>query len=211
MSQLRHLVLVSTLAAFTPAACSDEPSVSADEFVNQYPQAYCAYLIRCCASSERSYGATSQCEAAVKGRVDDLLDFRAAAGAKASFNAGGAQACLDQLAGGCNATLAAGCMFDAVSPGQSEGQDCTYSAECPSFYCVQPQKHTKGSCGGSGTGCSGLDVSCSSGAFCDASRQCLAKKTDGETCSRPGECSSRICSPSFKQCGSAVQSMCDGT
>ncbi|MBW2457683.1 MAG: hypothetical protein JRI68_24475 [Deltaproteobacteria bacterium] len=210
MPHLRLHLALALIGALTLTGCSDEPTVTADEFITEYTQTYCKYLIRCCASSERSYGSTSQCEAAVKGQVNELLDFRVAAGARAAFNAGGAQACLDQIGGACNTSLAAGCMLDAVTPGQSEGQDCTYSAECQSFYCVQPKKHTKGSCGGSGTGCSGLDISCSSGAYCDSSRQCLVKKIDGDACSRPQECSSGICSPSFKQCGSTPQNLCDG-
>lgn len=202
------LALVAGLLATAPA-CSDEPSVTADEFIEQYPKTFCAYVQRCCASSERS-GSTGQCEARVKRQLsEDLLDFRTTAGVKVSFNGGAAQGCLDQLAGACDTTLAAGCMLDAVTPGQSEGQDCSYSAECQSFYCVQPQKHAKGSCGGSGTGCSDLDVSCSSGAYCSG-RQCLGKKADGDLCSRPGECISGICSAGFMQCGSTVKNLCDG-
>ena len=208
---LLALATAALIAGATIGACSDEVTITAEEFVTRYAQTYCAYVFRCCDSSERSYGSPIQCQSVTEDLAKQLLDFSGAGDARAAFAAGAAQACLDQLGGAdCSVSMLAGCMTSAVTPGSDQGGDCKYSADCKSFYCVQPQQHTPGSCGGSGSGCSGLDQSCTAGSYCDGSRQCLGKKSDGDACSAPNECSSGICSPSYKQCVTAPAPVCDG-
>jgi hypothetical protein len=204
--------LVVSLTLLVPAACSDEAELTPEDFIGQYATAYCGYLFSCCDTSERSYGSQSACQNAVKEQADLFLAFRGEEGAHATFQIEAAQQCLDRLDGAdCkDATLFNGCLADAAAAQQAEGDECTYPAECTSRYCNQPQKHTLGSCGSVGGGCNGLDLSCTSGTYCGSDGQCLGKKADGEACVRAGECTSGICSPTYKQCVAAKDPRCDG-
>lgn len=208
---LSLITVAVALIIVAATGCSDEDPITVEDFVKQYPSAFCGYVFKCCKASERSYGGENQCKVAAQELLDEAFDWRGVSGVKVTFNHVGAQSCLDKLNGAdCkDATLFEGCLFDAVTPGQAQSADCKYSAECTSFYCVQPQQHSLGSCGSSGAGCSGLDRSCAQG-YCGAGNQCLVKKKDGDQCNAPNECTSGICSPTYKQCVAAPKQHCAG-
>jgi len=207
---MRWLALTLTLAL----GCSGEEEISAEEFAASYPEAYCGYLMRCCDPGERSYGSKPICEQAIGEAVKELLAFRESATPFASFLAKSAKSCVDRLRNlSCtdDKTLADGCMFEAVSPQHKAGEECTYSSECDSSYCIQPQKNVKGTCGGSGgSQCSGDHRACSDGSFCKDGRSCLPKIEHAKPCSAGFECQSGICSSSAKICVARIEPWCDG-
>jgi hypothetical protein len=191
--------------------CSNEPS--ADDFVNEYPEAYCDYIFRCCDAVERSYGSKVTCQSAKTAEVDELLAFRDADGVHAGFLSDAAKSCLDDLkSADCSVATGARSCLDRVTAGkQQPGGECSYSAECISYYCVQPEKHAKGTCGAAAGGsCSGDDRACQGAAFCDTSLQCLPKKAPGLMCTRGAECMSGVCSPQSKSCSGVTDPFCDG-
>lgn len=208
---MRALALI--LAA-TFLGCSGSDELTADEFVAAYPAAYCGYLMRCCDPGERSYGSKPICEQAIAARVNELLAFRAAESQHASFLPGSAKACVDRLqSAGCgdDKKLADGCMFEVTRPLHKAGEDCTYSSECESFYCIQPQKHVKGSCGSvGGSACSGDDRACSEGSYCKDGVTCAPKLELAKPCSSGAECQSGVCSSSTKVCVARIEPWCDG-
>jgi hypothetical protein len=191
------------------ASCSDDSSISAENFAAEYAQAYCDYHFRCCGSAERSYGSKSQCVNQQQDRAESMLAFIAAgAGAFASFDGTKGRSCIDSLLkDGCSEVQVA-CLDQVTRAKHTEGEACTYSSECESFYCVQEEAGTKGYCGAQSGSCSGDDRACASGSYCDGI-QCQTKKDSTQPCGRPGECMSGICSPS-KICGTAEAPLCDG-
>lgn len=194
--------------------CSEEVKVSMEDFMAQYPGAYCSYLIACCDQAERSYGSENACKTVVEERLSDLLAFREADTPFATLEADPATDCLERLqAKNCteDAELAMGCLNTITRPGHKSGDECTYSAECSSYYCIQPQKNTEGYCGSEGAGqCSGDDRACAEGSYCSSANQCTAKIADSSTCGRGNECESGICSPNAKICVPRQKPYCDG-
>ncbi len=196
-------------------ACGDD-AVSADDFISKYPDAYCAFLWRCCDSNERSYSSTATCANAVRDQVNELLAFRDDGSARAEYLEAGAKGCLDKLESGfcTDTTLKGGCLDDVTRAGAKTGDQCRYSAECASFYCVQQQKNTLGLCGERsviGGSCSGDDRGCPLGSYCSAYRKCETQKGSGSSCSRPEMCESGVCSASGKYCsGKGTTQLCDG-
>ena len=213
-----HLVLVLALA--TLATCGGgSGEISVDDFLARYPQSYCAYVFRCCDSTERSWGGEEACRTAVGETVDELLAFRGSTDVFATFVPSAAQSCLDRLdrlakSRDCAAEpkLVGGCAAEAVSPQHKDGEECRYSSECSSSYCVQSQKHALGTCGPTGSSnCSGDDRSCGGASYCDPNqRQCVPKLDLGKPCSRPEECESGICSPTIRVCTAKLDPYCDG-
>ena len=210
---MRPLALVPVLVTLSPA-CSGSDEMTADEFVAAYPAAYCAYLMRCCDPGERSYGSKPICEQAIGALVNELLAFRASDTPYASFLPGSAKACVDKLqSSACtdDKTLAGGCMVEVARPQHKAGEDCTYSAECESYYCVQPQKNVRGSCGSpGGSQCSGDHRACSEGSYCKDGVSCVPKIEHAKPCSSGFECQSGICSSSAKICVARIEPWCDG-
>jgi len=201
------------LACALLCACSDS-AVDADAFLEQYPEAYCAYVWRCCSGAERSFGSTSSCELAIRTRLDELLAFRGVNGTAAVFIESAAQGCLDKLAGACSSELAAnGCLDGVTRAGHGIGEPCRFSAECETFNCNQDQKHAEGTCGSkapAGGTCSGDDRGCDTG-FCASSRMCDHQKSAGLPCARAAECESGICTPApAKLCSNRSDPFCDG-
>lgn len=197
------------------AGCGDD-AVDADDFISQYPDAYCAFLWRCCDSGERSYSATKTCSNAIRDRVTELLAFRGESEKRAEYLPGGAKRCLDKMEGGfcTDTTLRGGCLDDVTRALAKKSDTCRHSAECPSFYCVQPQKNALGHCGDRsvvGGSCSGDDRGCPLGSYCSAYRKCESQKGAGTTCSRPEECESGVCTVTNKWCaGKGTTQLCDG-
>ena len=211
---MRRMILISAALVAGLAACSDEVKLTMDDFMSRYPAAYCSYLIACCDQAERSYGSEAACKTVVEDQVSDLLAFREADEAHATFEPQAATDCLEILESkSCteDPTLADGCLDRVTRPSQQAGDDCTYSAECSSYYCIQPQKNTLGYCGSEGAGqCSGDDRSCGEGSYCSSANQCTPKIADSATCGRGNECLSGICSPSAKICVPRQTPYCDG-
>jgi hypothetical protein len=196
-------------------ACSGDSQITADDFVARYPEAYCAYVFRCCDAIERSYGSTVNCQQAVGDAVNELLAFRAEATSFATFLAAPAQSCLDRLKqSSCkaDAALIKGCAGEAVQSNHKPGEECTFSAECTSFFCVQPQKHTKGSCGQPGNAqCSDDDRACPTGNYCDLqTKQCVLQLDITRPCDRAAQCLSGICASSTHTCSARTEPFCDG-
>jgi hypothetical protein len=208
---MRWLALTLALATL---GCSGGDEMTPDEFVAFYPEAYCGYLMRCCDPGERSYGSKPICEQAIGDMVKELLAFRESATPFAAFLPGSAKACVDRLkSAGCtdDKRLTVGCMFEAVAPHHKAGEECTQSSECESFYCIQPQKNVKGSCGSSGgSQCSGDSRACSEGSYCKDGRSCVPKIEHVKPCSSGFECQSGICSSSTKVCVAKIEPWCDG-
>ena len=93
------------------------------------------------------------------------------------------------------------------------GEDCTYSSECESFHCIQPQKGAQGYCApvSSGGGCSGDDRACTKDSYCDTTTmQCAPRKDAGEICHRPEQCNSGVCSPQKLCVAINENEFCDG-
>lgn len=202
------LPLPLTLVLF--AGCSDD-SIGSSQFVVDYPDVYCSYLMRCCDAVERSYTTKDACVGAVTTRVKEMVASDAADPA-VDLVTDKARSCLDALRGDCTkATAARDCLLEVTLGRQKAGDDCVYSPECESFYCIQPQKGIKGYCASSSGGsCSGDDRACSQDAYCDdATLQCLARHAAGDNCHRPEECQSGICAPQ-KICVTAPTALCDG-
>jgi len=209
---LRRLAL--TLIPALCLGCSGGDDMTPAEFVALYPDAYCGYLMRCCDPAERSYGSKPICEQAVGTIVSELLAFRESETPFASFLAAPAKACIEKLkSAACtdDKTLADGCMFDSVSPLHKAGEECTYSSECDSYYCIQPQKNVKGICGSvGGSQCSGDHRACSEGSYCKDSRSCEPKLEIAKPCSSGFECQTGICSSAAKVCVAKLEPWCDG-
>jgi len=190
--------------------CSDD-AIGPSKFVDDYLDAYCSYIMRCCDLEERSYTTKDVCVEHRRPYVKDLV----AAEAQTSFVSlvtDKARSCIDLLKSDCKAATAARDCLLAVTMGQHKsGEDCTYSPECESYYCIQPQKNTKGYCAGSSGGsCSGDDRACDQGSFCDETNlQCAPRKLVGDICHRPEHCISGVCSPQ-KLCVTAGTPFCDG-
>lgn len=209
------ILLLGLCLALSQPGCGDE-TITADEFLATYPETYCAFLWRCCDGSERSYNSRKSCAGDVRDRLTELLAFRGEAQPKAEFLPEGGRGCLDKLEGGSchDTTLRGGCLDDVTRALAAKGDTCRYSAECPSFYCVQPQKNTLGACGSrsvSGGSCSGDDRGCPLGTYCSSYRKCEPHKSKGTTCSRPEECDSGICTVTNHWCaGAGTTPLCDG-
>jgi hypothetical protein len=188
-----------------------------DDFVGQYADAYCAWVWHCCNSNERSYSATSTCKQAVQAQVDRLLAYRTAGSAFASFDGEAAQSCVDALTSkSCtDATLVHGCLDRVTQAQHKQGEECTYSAECKSLYCVPGSGGAKGYCGAvsvPGGNCSGEDEGCTSGTYCSAYKKCEYKVKAGEKCGGPNECQSFICHKSQKICANPLRKpICSGS
>ena len=164
-------------------------------------------------------GGEEACRTAVGETVGELLAFRGETGAFASFIPSAAQSCLDRLdryakSRECTKEpkLVGGCAAEAVSAQHKDGEECHYSSECASGYCVQSQKRALGTCGPTGSSnCSGDDRSCGGASYCDAnSRMCVPKLELGKPCSRPEMCESGICSPTIRSCTAKLDPYCDG-
>jgi hypothetical protein len=207
MSQSRIVILT----LFTMTSCTDD-SLGVDQFVEDYLEAYCGYLMRCCDSPERSYTTKQSCIDGRRPLVDAMLAFRNAETPFATFVTAEARSCIDVLGRDCEtATTSRDCLSKVAQGQHTSGEDCTYSAECDSFYCIQSQKGAKGYCAGSSGGaCSGDDRACSTGSFCDdATSQCDPRRDPGDNCHRPEMCKSGVCSPQ-KLCVSITDPFCDG-
>ncbi len=213
---MRRATLFVGSLCFCLSGCSEELTLSVDDFMAQYPGAYCSYLIYCCDQAERSYGSENACKTIVEEQLNDLLAFREADTPFATFEAEPAADCLDRLlAKNCteDSALASGCLTSITRPGHTSGDECTYSAECASYYCIQPQKNTVGYCGSEGAGqCSGDDRACAAGNYCSSANVCTpkVKEEDSSTCGRGNECESGICSASAKICVPKQTPYCDG-
>ena len=213
----RSAVLALTILSLGSPACSGGDSVDVDEFITQYAEAYCAHIFYCCNSNEKSYNSTSSCKQTVRGQVEQLLAFRNASGAFATFDGEAARACLDrlELKACSDSSTVYGCLGTVTSAQHKQSEDCTYGAECVSSYCVQDSSGKKGYCGPvsvPGGNCSGDDRGCTSGTFCSAYKKCEYKKKGGETCTRPGECTSFICHKVDKLCVNPLRTpICSGT
>jgi hypothetical protein len=209
---MRSLWLTLPLLALLWPGCSDDAPLTAEQFLVEYPQAYCDYVWRCCSSDERSYNAKGVCTTAKTKQVEELLAFRAAENPGATFDHAAARSCLDVLNGNdcAAATKAKDCLLDVARPQHDDGEDCTYAVECTSYHCVQPQKNTPGTCGAASGSCSGDDRACGAGSYCDATRQCQPKKEVGNPCGAPVECLSGICALEITSCVTAPDPLCDG-
>jgi hypothetical protein len=201
------------IATALVAGCSDD-TIDVDQFVDDYLEAYCSYAMRCCDSPERSFTTKQACIDGWRSHVDELLAFRKADTSFATFVTGEARSCIDALGKECEAATAARDCLAKVTRGQhKDGEDCTYSAECESFYCIQSQKGAKGYCApvGSGGGCSGDDRACTKDSFCDTgTMQCSPKKDSGDICHRPNQCTSGVCSPQKLCVAINEKEFCDG-
>jgi len=210
MSAMRPRAALIALTAL--AACSDD-SVSATQFVDDYIDAYCSYIMRCCdAQTERSYMTKTACEQDRRPYVERLL-ASTAEGAKVTVLTDEARGCIDGLKDSdcTTATASRDCLVKVTRGQQEAGEPCTYSPECTSYYCIQPQKNIEGYCAASSGGsCSGDDRACDSGSYCDDNTlQCVPRKDTAANCNRPEECQSGICSPQ-KLCVAAPSPLCDG-
>lgn len=203
------------LAAALPACGGG--TVSMEDFIAQYPDAYCAYHLHCCAvDDEQSYNSPANCSLMVRQPLESLLGFRISAAHRATFNGVKGQDCLDRLAGkDCSdPSLVKGCAEEAVIPHQAQGQPCAFSAECQTYFCDQPQTGVEGVCGGPaivGGKCSGDHRACPPGSYCSASAICTDQAQAGATCSDPHQCLSFICLRGQKLCADASRSpICQG-
>jgi hypothetical protein len=209
----RQMLAPVLLAAVLPA-CGGE--VTIDEFIAQYPDAYCAYHLHCCAADEQSYNSVAACRLSVSLDVASLLAFSNEATPGATFDAAAARSCLDRLQGqDCSdAGLVKGCAEEAARPRQDQGQPCRHSAECKTYFCDQPQVGAQGVCGGQaviGGKCSGDDRACPLGSYCSISAICAAEKQAGASCNEPGHCQSGICHRSQRLCANASRTpICQG-
>jgi hypothetical protein len=200
------------------AGCSDGngDDLTVEEFRAAYKSAYCERVFRCCDADERSFGSTLSCESLVEQRLLELLRFTGASGnVYASFLPAAAKSCLEELrTAGCDYVelTEKGCAEKAVSaPQHTQGEECTYSVECDSYYCIQPAKLVRGSCGAAGgPPCSGDDRTCRERHYCDESGQCQPTKGNAERCGSGRECESGVCSPSTKTCIPRPSPFCDG-
>jgi hypothetical protein len=209
---LRLVKLLASLLLLSPAGCGEDSAFSAEDFIAQYSAAYCSYLIYCCDSAERSYGSQAACQQAVDAEVAQLLAFRDAPQPFASFMGTEAKACVDALkTRRCteDPTLVEGCLGRITRAAHTTGEECTYSAECESYYCVQTQQNVKGSCGIASNECNVLDLACGADQYCQANT-CQPKLEAATPCARGGQCLSGICSPTAKVCANRTEPFCDG-
>ena len=209
MSAVRTVALPLVLLGLV--ACSDD-TISATDFVDDYLEAYCGYIMRCCDAVERSYMTSTACQLDRRPYVEQLLASKAD-GAKVTVLNDKARACIDSLGDSdCSAaTTARDCLVAVTRGQQASGDPCSTSPECESYYCIQDQKDVEGYCAaGSGGNCSGDDRACAAGSYCDdGTLQCLPRKEEGQICHRPEQCQSGICSPQ-KVCVAAPTPLCDG-
>jgi len=210
---MSHHVVALVVLLGASSCSTSEPELTADSFKEQYPEAYCSHVFRCCDAGERSHGSAVVCQQEVTARVLDLLGFSAAPTPFAKFSAFAAKSCLDRLRqASCDdlSLIEPGCAEDTVQPLHKEGEDCTYSAECESFYCIQPQKLVRGSCGApEGPHCSGDDRSCRQGHLC-LGGECQLRKGNAAPCGGATECESGVCTPTTKTCIPRPTPFCDG-
>ena len=208
MSAMRPRAALVALLAL--AACSDD-SVSAGQFVDDYIEAYCSYIMDCCDAAERSYMTKIACENGRRPYVEELLASKAS-GAKVTVLSDKAHSCIDALKSSdcAKATAARDCLAKVTQGQQAADEPCTYSPECESHYCIQPQKNVLGYCAASSDGnCSGDDRACETSAYCDSGTlQCTPRKDMAAQCDRPEECQSGICSAHL--CVDAPSPLCDG-
>lgn len=192
-------------------ACSDE-AVTTTGFIDDYLDAYCGYIMRCCDAVERSYMTDTACRRQREPYIQALL-ASTAEDAKVTLVESKARDCIKALNDSdcTRATAAAGCLAGVTQGQQQSGDDCTYSPECASYYCIQDQKNVQGYCAGSSGGsCSGDDRACDQGSFCDDTKmQCVPQVAEGQPCDRPEQCASGICAPQ-KYCVAAPTPLCDG-
>lgn len=215
LAMKRSALLLGLVPILFQPGCGDD-AVTADDFIASYPEAYCAFLWRCCDGSERSHNSRKSCAGDVRDSLTELLAFRGEATPRAEFLPDGAQGCLDKLNGGsCSDTvLKGGCLDDVTRALSAHGDPCRHSAECPSFYCIQAQKNALGSCGStsvSGGNCSGDTRGCPLGTYCSSYRKCESQKSTGTTCSSSEQCKSGICTVTNHWCaGAGTTPLCDG-
>lgn len=194
-------------------SCSGSDGVTADEFKAGYPKAYCDHVFRCCDADERSFGSSLICEQQVAEEVGELLAFSAASTAFAQFLPAAGKKCLDSLSQpSCDdvSLVDPGCASSTVQPQHKQGEECSYSSECQSYYCIQPQKLARGSCGPAGEPhCSGDNRSCREGHAC-VGNECVLKKGVAQGCGSARECESAICSATTKSCYPRPSPFCDG-
>ena len=213
----RSAVLALALSGLCATACSGGDSIEADEFISQYAEAYCAHIWYCCNKKELSYNSTANCKQTVQDQVELLLAFRKASGAYATYDGEAAQSCLDrlQLKACSDSSTVYGCLDSVTQAQHKQSEDCTYSAECASSYCVQDSSGKKGYCGPvsvPGGNCSGDQRGCTSGTFCSAYKKCTYKGKTGDKCAGPQECESFICHQTQKVCVNPLRSpICSGT
>ncbi len=213
----RSLLLTAVVSLVLGVAACGEEGMDVEDFVDQYANAYCAWVWNCCNSNERSYSATSTCKQAVQTKVDRLLAFRKADGAFATFDGEAAQACIDVLTSrSCSgANVVRGCLDRVTQAQHKPGDECSHSAECQSLYCVPGSGGKKGYCAAvsvPGGNCSGEDEGCTSGTFCSNSMRCEYQKKAGEKCTRPNECESFICHKAQKICANPLRTpICTGS
>ncbi|MFH1132382.1 MAG: hypothetical protein V1754_13685 [Pseudomonadota bacterium] len=187
----------------------------ADDFIKNYPVAYCNMVFRCCDSSERSYSSKTVCENLVGGEVSNLLAFVEAPTPHAMFLSSQADLCINRLENSdcTDPLLATGCLNTVTRALNKKGDECVFSAECGDFVCIQAQVGATGYCGETaivGGKCSGDDRGCPENAYCSNTRVCTDKKESSEICTSPNECLSGICSPSIKICAGKLDPFCDG-
>jgi len=210
---LRHARLASLLS-LALTACGSENDLSPTEFASMYPEAYCSYVKRCCAFAQQSYTSTGTCQQATSDALTQLLAFRDSSTPHATFDGAQGRTCVNRLKSAkCteDPKLIEGCAPEAVTPQQQVGDECTYSSECLSAYCIQAQKNTKGSCGtGGSSGCSGDDRACSAGSYCGSGNLCLPRLENSKPCSAASQCQSGICSPTDKICVARSEPYCAG-
>lgn len=196
----------------------DPPTLSIQEFVRQYTDAYCERVLACCTQGEGQYladpciaGDASFFEAAT-----DALSMGAEQG-RLLFDEDAAHACVE-------AVKAMSCQEHADrKPGSGPlscpslvkartaiGDPCVANYECISASCERGYDEDVGVCGpmpGPGEPC-GFG-NCPAGYFCDDSapaedRVCTALLRDGESCSWDGgnhECVSDYCKGGSKDVG----------
>lgn len=207
------LLCIAIVSVLAGCSGSEEPPVTIEDFKGQYPKAYCEHLFRCCDGDERSYGSSLVCEQQVSERINELLGFTDGASAFAKFLPNVAKSCLTALRQTtCNdATLTElGCAEGTVEALHKEGAECTYSSECTTSYCVQPQKLVRGACGPrEDLHCSGDDRACREGNAC-VNRECVLRKGTAQACGAANECQSGICNPTTKSCLPRTNPFCDG-
>jgi hypothetical protein len=210
--------LLASAAVLLAAAlsCSKEEPYTVEQFVSEYTTAYCNYVFKCCKTGqELSFNSKATCEQLVDESAKEVFAYHTAGSDFATYDEAAAKSCVDTLqkTSCTDSTLLAGCITNAVHAVHTYGDDCTYSSECDSSYCIQTQKGTKGYCGqksSNGGGCSGDSRACPSGTYCSATRVCSNLLAEGVTCDREYECESGICSATYKQCLTAQSPMCDG-
>ncbi len=216
------LVLLASLAACSSEKTSPEPPnplATSDGFCHQFGVSACsdAAVTACSGVATATESLRSACQLKQELFCNQTLPT--------GYAPTHAQACIDAVttayADGKLTSSEARTVRDFAAPCDrlikgpiADGGSCTQDIQCDTVsgsICIP--KGTSGMCGlptevGAGTSCAGANAVCGKGFYCDSGMHCVARQTEGQTCSASGECTEGLVCTSGMCATKTDPSMC---